>query len=166
MGVNPVQGATMFLGFLGCLFINVLAWYIIGDLELADQQAVDLLELHDSIKMNPMIMERITLEDVSYICSQYDIWRMTVRYDFDYETAKTLYQYHQYHNISVGSTNVLVESFVLQPPTPQDDDALPLELLKPTPTPAEVQSGKILALLLISYWLVIVINHISRISPK
>lgn len=87
----------------------VLSYCFTDYYDVSDLESKKLIELYDSLKMNSLLIKKVSEIDVSYLLSQYDIVRIRMRYGFNYETAKTLYQYHQYHNIRVGSTNILVE---------------------------------------------------------
>ena len=74
------------------------------------QERASLFYLYEAIKMDRLIIEQIKNVDVSTFSSQYGIRRMEVCYGFDYECCKTLYQYHAYHNVKLGSTSVLLEN--------------------------------------------------------
>lgn len=97
--------------FLSCFCLNylILSYCFTDYYEVSELEATKLTELYDSLKMNSLLVKKVSDIDVSYILCQYDIARMRIRYGFNYDTAKILYQYHQYHNIRIGSTNILIE---------------------------------------------------------
>lgn len=78
--------------------------------ETISQERASLFYLYEAIKMDTSILKQIKNVDVSTFSNQYGIYRMKVCYGFDYECCKTLYQYHLYHNVKIGSTSVLLEN--------------------------------------------------------
>lgn len=139
--------------------IELLVNYYHADKELAEVEYERLLDLYDSIRMNYVVLELISSVDTSYLWSQYEINRIMYRYDFDYETAKILYQYHQYHNIRIGSIDSLVEYQALA-----NDDLLDFLYNDEEPEPPTLppsleflQTQRILTVVFICYWIICIL---------
>jgi hypothetical protein len=75
-----------------------------------NQEMPGLFYLYEAILMDSSILQKIRTVDVSTFFNQYDIIRMTFIYGFEYDVCKTLYQYHVYHNVKIGSTFILIEN--------------------------------------------------------
>jgi hypothetical protein len=143
------------IGLLLAVNNHLILSYICTDWELAKVETKNLLALYDSLMLNPLILEKIGSVDTSYLFSQYEIFRIIIRNGFSYDQAKILYQYHEYHNISVGSIDSLVEYQSFNYTKPLDND---LEFDKePKTLPPSTQfeqTEKLLALIVITYWII------------
>ena len=153
----PSKKSTIF--WLICVFsfthCTMLVSYFVLDWQLAEELSPELIDLCDSIKRSPWIVDKISDVDVSYLCSQYDILRLRMRYRLSYDEAKLLYQYHTYHNRSIGSITELIEYEHLKEKVLKTYD-FPKNLSELTP--AQHQAGKVMLLVLLSYWLIIFIG--------
>ena len=113
----PSKKSTIF--WLICVFsfthCTMLVSYFVLDWQLAEELSPELIDLCDSIKRSPWIVDKISDVDVSYLCSQYDILRLRICCMLSYDEAKLLYQYHAYHNRSIGSITELIEYEHLNP---------------------------------------------------
>lgn len=150
---------------LSCFSLNYLAIsYCFTDWDIAVLESKKLEELYASLQMNSLLMQKISNIDVSYLMSQYDIARIRVRFGFNYETAKTLYQYHQYHNIRVGSTNVLVEyvNLMTEIEPPQYEKFKKWSDL----SLYQQQQLQIGFMIFCGYWLVILLGSCIILKPK
>ena len=92
-----------------CMFFWSVITYVTTKQEIAALDFERLENLYKSIQLNTYVTDKICSVDVSYPVFQYDIASIRFFYGFDYDVAKTLYQYHKYHNIPFGSINDLIE---------------------------------------------------------
>lgn len=140
-----------------CFNYFVLSYCFTDYYDVSDLESKKLIELYDSLKMNSLLIKKVSEIDVSYLLSQYDIVRIRMRYGFNYETAKTLYQYHQYHNIRVGSTNILVEYVDLfMEMEPKKSDKFPKEWSKLSLE--QQQQARIGLIIFCGYWFIILLG--------
>lgn len=93
-----------------CIALGKITYELTLAIQTVAQERAGLYYLYDAIIMDASIVERIKNVDVSSFSSQYGISRMEIFYGFDYECCKTLYQYHAYHKVKVGSTFILLEN--------------------------------------------------------
>jgi hypothetical protein len=93
-----------------CVALGKITYELILSLQTVSQERAGLFYLYEAIKMDSFIVEQIKNIDVSSWSSQYGIYQMEVFYGFDFECCKTLYQYHLYHKVKIGSTFILLEN--------------------------------------------------------
>lgn len=94
---------------LGTFYLGVLLQDISFEFDIISEQYQMLSQLYEQIQNNEFVRNKIKVVNVWSLESQYEILCIRFHYGFNYETAKSLYQYHEYHNVKIGSVTNLIE---------------------------------------------------------
>lgn len=95
---------------ISCMILGRFAREFCIECTTMSQVRPGLFYLYEAILMDLSILEKTKTVNVSSFSNQYDIIRMMITFGFEYDVCKTLYQYHMYHNVKLGSTFILIET--------------------------------------------------------